>query len=69
MVSVVVQGFRVHMQLEARHKEEGKVQLGLFTHRGHTPSCLAQQPIAVQFKLCAQKAGGGESYSHQLGQG
>lgn len=52
------------MQLKATHKEEGKVQLGLYTWVKN--DATGGLPVAVRCKLCAQKAGNGaRSYSIQ----
>lgn len=58
-----LQGFDLSMELTGTHKEEGTVQLGLFSLV--KSEATGAVPIAVNCMLSAQQAGGGaRSYSH-----
>lgn len=60
-----VQGFDLQLCLRPVHEEEGEVTLCLFNQLGNKATGPTHTSVAINRKLCAQKAGDGGAYSHQ----
>lgn len=54
-----MQGYELDLVLQANHKEDGKVQLGVFA----SLESKIGQSVAFERKICSQKVGSGGAYS------